>query len=278
MGSFSFTRWDTSKISSNEPSCSRATTEKNNPDTLPTDTRMKASGLLGRATRSGQVDGRSELFHGLSEKQTKAILSLGKRRREERGNFFFQQGDPTEGLYLLESGHAKVFHVTDEGKQTVLGFVGPGRIFGVSALLSAPHYFASAEAVAPTEAVFWKRDVLKRVLREHGRFSFNMLMLTAYHLSKLRERYVYLTTQRVERRIAWALTTLGRQIGKQKNGVYVIPEGFSGEDLADMAGTTKYTLSRVLGGWERKGWLTKSRGRIVVQRPESLTKFRDDIE
>jgi CRP/FNR family transcriptional regulator, nitrogen oxide reductase regulator len=233
-------------------------------------------GALKKTSRVARFDNR-ELFHGFSEEQSSHILSLGRPRVVDPARFFFRQGEPSRHLYFLDSGRTKIYQVTGSGRQALMRFVLPGEVFGYDGLLPSESYATSAEAVEPSRAVAWKREVLMRLVHSNPRLATNLLMMTAQALDELREQYIYHTTQTVESRIAWALIKLGQQIGRKTSDPMVIPEESIQKDVADLAGTTIYTVSRVLSIWEREGTITKSRGRIVVYHPSKITELAQTL-
>jgi CRP-like cAMP-binding protein len=88
-----------------------------------------------------------------------------------------------------------------------------------------------------------------------------------------RDRLRLLATASVERRISWALAYLAERVGRSQGRGTVIAEASVQRDIADLASTTIYTVNRVLGRLERRGVLTKERGRIVLLRPACETDF-----
>src|SRR5262245_53149001 len=233
-------------------------------------------GALKKTSRVARFDNR-ELFHGFSEEQARHILSLARPRAVDPARFFFRQGEPSRHLYILESGRIKIYQVTGSGRQALLRFVLPGQVFGFEGLLPAESYATSAEAVEASRALAWKRDVLLRLMQSNPRLATNLLTMTAQVHEELREQYIHHTTQTVESRIAWALIKLGQQIGRKSSDPMVIPEESIQKDVADLAGTTIYTVSRVLSNWEREGTITKSRGRIVVYHPSKITELAQTL-
>lgn len=230
---------------------------------------------MKKTSRLARFDER-ELFNGFSEEQASNILSQGRPRIVESGRCFFRQGEVSRHFFFLESGRVKIYQVTGSGRQTLMRFVLPGQVFGFDGLLSE-HYSTSAEAIDQSRALAWKRDVFQRLLNNNARLATNLLMMTAEYLNRLREMFIYHTTQAVESRIAWALIKLGEQIGRKTSDPLLIPEESIQKDLADLAGTTIYTVSRVLSTWEREGTITKSRGRIVVYHPSKITELAQSL-
>jgi CRP/FNR family transcriptional regulator, nitrogen oxide reductase regulator len=217
-----------------------------------------------------------ELFRGLAEKDAYSILASAQLRAQEPGGFFFHQGDISQEFHLLERGRVKIHQVTGSGRQGLIHFVNPGEVFGFSALLPAQSCLEFAEALQRSQALAWKYDVLKRFTETIPQLAINLLRITAKSLVDLQQIYTFRVTQPVEHRVAWALVRLGRQIGKRAGDErLIIPEHRIQKNVADLAGTSVFTASRVLGVWERDGTLTKGRGRITVLKQRRLLKLAD---
>ena len=206
-----------------------------------------------------------------------AILSAGQWQEVQRGGFYFREGEPSSTVYLLNSGRVKLFQVTAGGSETLVRFVSRGGIFGRSALSPFPKRYGFAQAFENSRAIVWTQETMIRLIREYPALSFKIIEDLNRSMKELRERYVFLSTQCVERRVAWTLLKLGQQTEPPTENILVIPTGFKAKDLAEMAGTTIYTVSRVLSEWERKGVLTKTNRHIVVLRPAILTELAEQL-
>jgi CRP-like cAMP-binding protein len=90
-------------------------------------------------------------------------------------------------------------------------------------------------------------------------------------------QYRQLATERVERRIARALVRLVQQSGRRVAGGVLIDLPLSRDDIAQMTGTTIYTVSRTVSRWEADGILEAGRQRIVILKPHALVSIADDL-
>jgi len=105
------------------------------------------------------------------------------------------------------------------------------------------------------------------LLKEVPRLATNLFAITTRYLHYSRERYRLLATASAEYRIRWAVADLARSIGSSDGNATIVITGRAvQQDIADLAATTIYTVNRVLSGYERRGILTKKRGRIVLFR------------
>ncbi len=110
------------------------------------------------------------------------------------------------------------------------------------------------------------------------RLALNALSDVTGRLRDLRERYRELATERVERRVAHALTRLADRAGWKTEDGILIDMPLSRQDLAEMAGTTLYTVSRMLSGWQRDGLLDIGRQRVTILDPQGLIAIATDLQ
>ena len=100
-------------------------------------------------------------------------------------------------------------------------------------------------------AVVWEARIFKSLVESLPVVNLNMIRLAGEHLQELEQRFRELATERVAPRVARQLVRLQEQIGRPVNDSVEI--GLSGEDVAQMTGTTLFTISRLLGFWEARG-------------------------
>jgi CRP-like cAMP-binding protein len=102
-----------------------------------------------------------------------------------------------------------------------------------------------------------------------------MKLMTSY-IQEMQERYRELATEKVERRIARVLLRLTSQMGvKTKDGSIELT--FTRQDLAEMSGTTLYTVSRVLSEWERQGLVEAGRERVLIRKPHGVVQIAEEL-
>jgi CRP-like cAMP-binding protein len=105
--------------------------------------------------------------------------------------------------------------------------------------------------------------------------SFDLMKLMTTYIQEMQERYRELATEKVERRIARALLRLAAQMGAKIEGG--IELSFTRQDLAEMSGTTLYTVSRVLSDWERQGLVEAGRERVVIRNPHGMVSIAEEL-
>ena len=109
------------------------------------------------------------------------------------------------------------------------------------------------------------------------RIAINGLRLVSQRWHEVEERYRELATERVERRIAQTLLRLVRQVGRRVENGVLIDLPLTRQDLADMTGTTHYTVSRILSQWEQEKLIETGRGRVLICYPHGLAHIAEDL-
>jgi len=215
-------------------------------------------------------------FRDLGEPELARVARVARFRKLERGAYFFHEGDPATALYVLAEGRVRLNQVSAEGQQVLLRFVSTGEPFGWIGSLGSTQYPASAEAVDDSVALYWDNETMAELMVQHPRLAMAALRMLARQVQELQERYRELATERVERRIARALLRLSSQTGRQVPGGILLDVRLSRQDLAEMTGTTLYTVSRILSRWEQAGLVKSRRERVLIRRPEGLVNVAED--
>jgi CRP-like cAMP-binding protein len=215
---------------------------------------------------------RSRVFDGLTDSERQLWLSRSSKATLKRGQTLARQGEPARHFYLVESGFLKVLQLTAEGTELIMRFVAAGEPFGgVVALGNAP-YPVTAIATQPTVVHAWTRDTVSTLLVSTPQVSVNIMREMAAHMTDALTRVRELTTARVGPRLAHTLLRLARQCGERTPEGVLITQPLTRQELADLTGTTLYTVSRTLTKWEGMG-LLESRKRLLMLR--SLRKLED---
>jgi CRP-like cAMP-binding protein len=216
-------------------------------------------------------------FQGLSPPELEVVSQAAQLRQVERHSFFFHQGDPATSFYILVEGQVRLTQVTPEGHQVLVRFISPGETVGIIAALENTVYPLSAQAVEECQALAWDSTTLEQLMERYPRIAINGLRLVSQRWHELEERYLELATERVERRVAQALLRLVRQVGRKVEGGILIDLPLTRQDLAEMTGTTLYTVSRLLSRWEQENLVETGRERVLICYPHGLARIAEDL-
>ncbi len=218
-----------------------------------------------------------ELFQGLGEEQLSLILQDSYQQHFEKDAYLFFQDDPASAFYVVLSGRIKLSQLTPEGHQVIMHLPGPGEAFGIIAVLREIHFPVTAQAVEDSTVIVWKDEAMKEWIKREPQISFNSIRILSKFIENFQDRIKELSTERVERRLARTLLRLAQQTGqKEVNGIR-IQMHLSRQDIAEMTGTTLFTVSRTLRKWELNGLLDCSGHQILITNPHELVNIADDL-
>jgi CRP-like cAMP-binding protein len=221
---------------------------------------------------------KSSLFQDIRPAVFERVLAIGVLRSIEEGGFFFMQGDPASHAYVLVEGRVKMIQITPGGNQITLRIMTPGQTFGGIALLKPEAgYPVTAQCMENSRAMAWNTAQLRELALIEPSISLNTMQLMHGYITELQEREQALVTERVDRRIARVLLKLAAQSGKKVEEGVLIDLPLTRQDVAEMSGTTLYTVSRTLNEWERDGLLMIGREMVVIREPHGLVRLADDL-
>jgi CRP/FNR family transcriptional regulator, nitrogen oxide reductase regulator len=218
------------------------------------------------------------VFQNATDDDLKLVLQNSLVRSIEEGGFFFFQGDSADHLYVLTHGQVKLMQAGPDGQQVNLRTIYPWEMFGA---LGAVHgaearYPATAEALEDSSALAIQAAFFKEIMQTRPDLSTGLMQLMTSYIQEIQSRYRELATEHVEQRIARALLRLTSQSGQKANeGIEL---ALSRQDLAEISGTTLYTVSRVLADWERQFLVGTGRERVRIINPHGLVKIAEGLD
>lgn len=208
-----------------------------------------------------------ELFDGLPPAALDHVIARARIQMLARGARVFDQGEPVERAHLLLSGAVRIAQTGADGGEIVIRFIGPGEVFGSVAIFTDHCYPADGVAMIDSIEASWAHADLLDLIERYPRIAVNLVTIIGRRLAELQNRVREMATQHVECRIANTLLRLGRQAGRTGPAGTAITFPLRRKDIADIAGTTLYTVSRTLTDWRRKGWIADDKRALVLLSP-----------
>ncbi len=216
-------------------------------------------------------------FAGLTRDELQELLQRARVQKLEKGTALFEQGDEANRFFMLADGRLKVTQVTPDGHQVVVRYIGPGDMFGCVAVTGQQSYPGTASAAIDSTVVAWSAVEASELVEKHPKFGAHILRMMSGRVQEAHARMREMATERVERRVARALLRLAREAGRRTEAGIEIAMPLSRQDVAEMTGTTLYTVSRLLSAWEQDGLVEAGRQRVVIIKPHALVKIAEDL-
>jgi CRP-like cAMP-binding protein len=222
----------------------------------------------GAETYGLSVAERPPLFCDMPAGDYAAISAAGRVKEYPRGEMLYNEGDYIQQVLLLTAGFAKTTQLGPGGAEVILRFSVPGDVLGAVCLFSNGRHSTTAQAFRPCRALVWDASVFDVLLNRFPILQQNMVRVLGDDLRELEERFREVATERVAPRVARQLLRLTGKIGQTCNGSVEV--GISREELAQMTGTTLFTVSRLLSAWEADGIVAPRRQAVTISDAERL--------
>jgi CRP-like cAMP-binding protein len=218
-----------------------------------------------------------DLFQDLDESNLHSVAQVGLLHRLEEDEFLYYQGDPAMHLHVVLAGSLKLVQINPEGQQVLMRYARSGEAFAILAVLADMPFPTSAQAVEASLVMGWDQQTMRDLMLRHASIAMRALEVLVQHTREFQERIRELSTERVERRIARAVIRLARQSGRKVHEGVLVDLPVSRQDLAEMSGTTLFTVSRTLSQWESQGIIKTGREKIIILVPHELVIIAEDL-
>ena len=209
------------------------------------------------------------LFAGIPKSDVALIEGLARTCEFSPAQNIARSSERAGRLFLIIAGQVDYFVDTPSGREVLLRRLTTGDVFGFGALFSHPTgYLGTAVASGSTKVFAWDHKLVRQIAQKHPRFIEYALRIAFQYFESELERHTSLISQTAQERLAMALMTLGSRVGRLLGGAVEV--SISNEKLASQADVSRFTASRTLKGWERKGAVKKSYGKVLITSPEKL--------
>ena len=215
---------------------------------------------------------RVPLFAELSRPELERIAAVAIPRSFPKGVRVFHEGDHSDACYIVREGDLRVTREHSDGRAIALATLGPGDFFGELAMIDGGTRSASVETLSDAELLALPGSDVRRVIAEHGDIAAKLIVAIARRLRETNERVARQSFQTVPSRVAGVLSQLIAEetLPEHREGVTI---RMNQADLAQLAGTSRESVSRFLADLERAGVVRPGRGKVSVLAPDKLRNY-----
>lgn len=235
------------------------------------DNRHAESGEASPAVETQQTP--SRFLTRLNAADRAALVGLAASRRIPRGEAVFSAGGPGKHVYFLESGKIKICQPSPGGSEVILWFCLPGEIFGLAEVSHGGGRVVSAFACEESQVLSLSQKDFRDFLAAHPDAVMLSMQALSSRLRVLGEMVVNLVSDDANTRIAKLLLRLAARYGKRVDGNIHLDLPLTHEEIANMVGTTRQTVTTVIGQFRRQGVLSIENRRIQIESEDLLTEI-----
>jgi CRP-like cAMP-binding protein len=201
---------------------------------------------------------------GLDLMDLDTIAKVGVRKKYKKSSIILLEEEAGAALFVIISGKVKVVRMGDDGREVILSILGEGDFFGEMAILDGLTRSASVVAIQKSELfMIHRRDFLK-LLHDFPSVDIALLKELTMRLRKADAQIMSLSLKDASGRVANVILQLADDIGKIRRGRVEIDELPIQQDLANMAGSSRETISRMIHAFIREGYLELERGKLII--------------
>ncbi|MSP63129.1 MAG: Crp/Fnr family transcriptional regulator [Myxococcales bacterium] len=216
-----------------------------------------------RLDRFGLVVARGALFRGLPPSVLEDLTRRLQVRSRLAGAVLVAESDPGDAMFLIHQGKARVTLLGENGRELILSQLGPGDFFGEMSLLDGRPRSANVVAEEDMTLLVLTRDAFAEHLRAHPQTALNLLAELSLRLRRADETIADLALHDVHQRLVRTLERLAREDGEEQEGGLLLRRRPTQQDLANMVGSCRETISRTFTSLIKQG-LMVPRGRSLL--------------
>jgi len=215
------------------------------------------------------------IFAELDQSTLDKIADLGNFRKFEKDNVILLENETGSALFVIVTGKVKVSRTSDDGREVILTILGESDFFGEMAILDGQNRSANVTAIDDTELFLIQRSDFLDLLYNHPEVSISLLQELTKRLRGADMKIKSLSLKDAEGKVATVILQLADDIGKIKQGVVEIDKLPFQHDLANMAGTSRETISRTLHTFAKKGLIELEGTKLRIINYEKFKEMFD---
>ncbi|MCK5733144.1 MAG: Crp/Fnr family transcriptional regulator [Candidatus Latescibacteria bacterium] len=215
---------------------------------------------------------RVSLFSGLKEDELDALAEVTARKTFQRHSVILLAEEEGNSLFIIQKGRVKVSILSEDGREIVLTLLGDGEFFGEMSLLDGLPRSATVIALEDTEALMLRREDLLRLIERTPQIAIKLMAELTIRLRKTDQKIESLALLDVAGRIASAVLQLASDEGEETPEGLVIYNHPTQQLLANMTGSTRETVSRVLKRFRKEGYMASKGRNWIIFREEDMRR------
>lgn len=210
------------------------------------------------------------LFSELSDDDLREIVKLAVRQVYKKDNMILIEEEIGSTMFIILDGRVKISRISDDGREVILSILSEGDFFGEMSILDGQNRSANVVTLDDSKIMVIRREDFLQMLHDYPQIAINLLKELAQRLRRSDAQIKSLSLQNATGKVASTLLRIADDSGKIHLGQVEIPRLPPQQDLANMAGTSRETISRVLKSLTKQGYLRKEGSRLIIKDYESF--------
>lgn len=242
-------------------------TKKDTKDRLSLRSLSRASGGTSKPTgerRALWFLKKIPLFQALGQNELAELLELVEIKELKRRQVIYLPGDPGSTVYFINGGRVKLSKVTRDGREITLAYLGPGELFGELCLFTGNPRQEMAETVENCLITEVDRKVVETMLSANAEVLLSLFKVIISRRADVETKVEYLVFRDVSAKLAELLLNLGEQYGVEDQRGLLLGVKITHQEIANLIGSTRETVSLTLSQFKRKGYIKVDRRKVIL--------------
>jgi len=205
------------------------------------------------------------LFADLDDADLESLIAVATRRKFSKDAVIFFEHDPGDSLFMILSGRVKVTILSDDGREIILSVLGENDLFGEMSLLDNEPRSATAIVTEDTEVVILHQKEFLSIVEKRPRVLVLLLAVLSSRLRKANHQIGSLALLDVYGRVASVLLDMAKESGVRLKDGRVCFRRPTHQEIANMIGATRETVSRMISDLHRQGYIEISGKNVIIQ-------------
>jgi len=214
----------------------------------------------------------SPLFAALDPEAAAALRASLVSRDVAKGEVIFAEGDPGDHMYVIVEGKVTLGRTSADGRESLLGVLGPGEMFGEISLFDPGTRTSTATALTDSVVLALGNDQLSPWLAGRPEVATALLQALARRIRRTNEAMADLVFSDVPGRVAKALMDLGEKFGTVTTEGLLVTHDMTQEELAQLVGASRETVNKALADFAQRGWIRLESRQVLIVDVERLGK------
>lgn len=213
------------------------------------------------------------VFDELPPEDLAIISQVTAERTYKKNETVFQEDEPGEGFHYVKSGKIKITKLSQDGREHIINILGPSEVFAEVLLFNKGPYPATAIAVEESSVGIIRNSELEKIILHHPHVAINIIQVMSKKLLFAQQKIKSLAFSDSHAKVAQTIEILARRYGRKTSRGLEIDVDITRQDIANLAGTTRETASRVLSALKREKVLDGDERRIFILDINGLRQY-----
>ena len=210
------------------------------------------------------------IFAQLNDHFLQEISEIAIEKKFRKGTVIFMEGERGEAVFFIKTGKVKISKLSSDGRELILNIYGSGDVFAEVTLFNDVSYPATAEVIEDVTVWMILNERMEEMVKKNSELALQYIKILNKRLFGAQQKLKHMALNDTYVRTAQALIKLAHEHGNEKNGLIELQMPISRQELANLIGTARETVSRALSQFKKEGSVEIKGKRIIITDMEKL--------